>query len=249
MNLTPEESRRYARHIVLKGVGGPGQQRLKSAKVLVAGAGGLGSPVIAYLAAAGVGTIGIIDDDEVAISNLQRQVIHTTDSIGTKKTDSARRFAQSLNPEVAIHRHDTHITGSTAEELVAGYDMVVDGTDNFGTRLAISDAAHKQSRTLVLGGVSMYDGHVTVIAPHTPDPSGRPNPRFRDLYPDVPEHPDVPSCEVTGVLGAVTGVIGTLMAMEAIKIITWIGEPLIGRLLMYDGRAARFSEIAYGRRH
>lgn len=249
MSLSPEETRRYARHIVLKGIGGPGQQRLKAARVLVIGAGGLGSPVIAYLAAAGVGTIGIADHDSVSLSNLHRQVIHTTDSVGRLKTASAERFAHSLNPEIAVELHDTSIDAANAEELIGPYDLIVDGTDNFQTRLAISDAAHTLGKTLISGGVSMYDGHLTVIAPHKPDPMGRPNPSFRDLYPDVPEESQLPACEEVGVLGAVTGVIGTLMAMEVIKLITWIGEPLIGRLLMYDGREARFSEVSYGRAH
>lgn len=249
MSLTPEESRRYARHIVLKGVGGPGQQRLKAARVLLVGAGGLGSPVIAYLAAAGVGTIGIADNDEVALSNLQRQVIHTTDSIGTAKTESAGKFAKSLNPDVSIDIHNIYLDQENAEALICQYDLVIDGSDNFETRIAVSDAAHKCGKTLISGGVSMYDGHLTVIAPHKQDSQGRPSPRFRDLYPDVPDKPELPNCEETGVLGAVTGVIGTLMAMEAIKLITWIGEPLIGRLLLYDGREAKFSELKYTRRH
>lgn len=249
MNLSPEESRRYARHIVLKGVGGPGQRRLKAAKVLMVGAGGLGSPVIAYLAAAGVGTIGIVDDDAVSLSNLHRQIVHATVDIGAQKADSAARFAKSLNPEVVIKTHDVRFDAGNAIALLEGYDLVIDGTDNFETRIAISDAAHKLSRPMISGGVSMYDGHLTVISPHTPDAAGKPNPRFRDLFPDVPDQPELPSCEATGVLGAVTGVIGTLMAMEAIKLITWIGEPLIGRLLLYDGREAKFSEVKYGRRH
>lgn len=249
MSLTPEESRRYARHIVLKGVGAPGQQRLKQARVLMVGAGGLGSPVIAYLAAGGVGTVGVVDSDAVSLSNLHRQVIHTTESVGTPKTESAARFARQLNPEVTINVHPVRMDADNAEALVADYDIVIDGTDDFESRLVVADAAHRKGKTLVSGGVALFDGHVTVIAPHKPDPMGRPNPRFRDLYPDVPDRPELPSCEETGVLGAVTGVIGTLMAMEAIKLITWIGEPLIGRLLMYDGRAAKFSEIRYGRRH
>jgi len=249
VNLTPEESRRYARHIVLKGVGGPGQQRLKAARVLIVGAGGLGSPAIAYLAAAGIGTIGVADDDVVSVSNLQRQVIHTTLGVGELKTDSAERFAKSLNPEVEINLHNLRLDETNAENLIRDYDLVVDGTDSFETRLKISDAALKTGKTLISGGVSMYDGHLTVIAPHLPGSNGKPNPRFRDLFPDVPDQPELPACEEAGILGAVTGVIGTLMAMEAIKLITWIGEPLIGRLLLYDGREAKFSEMSYARRH
>jgi molybdopterin-synthase adenylyltransferase len=249
MELTREESRRYARHIVLKGIGGPGQQRLKSARVLVIGAGGLGSPAIAYLAAAGVGRIGIADDDTVSLSNLQRQIIHTTAGVGTPKTESAERFARSLNPTVEIDLHRLRLEAGNAEKMISSYDLIIDGTDLFSTRLTISDAALKAGKTLISGGVSMYDGHLTVIAPHTPDPQGRPNPRFRDLYPEIPDDGALPACEDVGVLGAVTGVIGTLMAMEAIKLITWIGEPLVGRLLLYDGRAAKFTEVNYSRRH
>lgn len=248
MDLSPEESRRYARHIVLKGIGGPGQKRLKGARVLVVGAGGLGSPVIAYLAAAGVGTIGVIDNDAVSLSNLQRQIIHTTKSSGTLKTESAKQFAEALNPEIEIVPHNVRLDPANAQELIDGYDIVLDGTDNFDTRIAVSDATHKAGKTLISGGVSIYDGHLTVIAPHLLDGKGMPNPRFRDLFPEVPDAADLPTCEETGIIGAVTGVIGTLMAMEAIKLITWIGEPLIGRLLIYDGREARFSEIRYSRR-
>lgn len=248
MDLSPEETRRYARHIVLKGVGGPGQKRLKAARVLVVGAGGLGSPVIAYLAAAGVGTIGVVDNDEVSLSNLQRQVVHTTKGIGTPKTESAKEFAEALNPEIQIVPHNMRLEADNAEELVAQYDIVMDGTDNFDTRIVTSDAAFKTGKTLVSGGVSIYDGHLTVIAPHLLDAKGQPNPRFRDLFPEVPDAANLPTCEETGVIGAVTGVIGTLMAMEAIKLITWIGEPLIGRLLIYDGREAKFSEVKYRRR-
>lgn len=248
MDLSPEESRRYARHIVLKGIGGPGQKRLKAAKILVVGAGGLGSPVIAYLAAAGVGTIGVVDNDEVSLSNLQRQIIHTSDGIGEMKTDSAKRFAKALNPEVTIVPVAERLEPENAQALIKDYDLVLDGTDNFDTRIAISDAAHKTGKTLISGGVSIYDGHLTVIAPHLPDAKGEPNPRFRDLFPEVPDAPALPTCAETGIIGAVTGVIGTLMAMEAIKLITWIGEPLIGRLLIYDGREAKFSEIKYSRR-
>lgn len=243
MGLSAEESRRYARHIVLKGVGGAGQQKLKNAKVLVVGAGGLGSPVIAYLAAAGVGTIGVLDDDEVSLSNLQRQVLHRTTDTGTSKVESAARFVGDLNTHVVLVPHQVRLTEANAGELMEDYDIIVDGSDSFGTRRNVAMAAERTGKTLVTGGVSMFDGQLTVIAPH-PEAA---NPRFCDLYPDQPSADSLPTCEQVGVIGAVTGVIGTLMAMEVIKLITGVGEPLIGRLLMYDGRDAKFTEMRYGR--
>ncbi len=243
MALTPEESRRYARHIVLKGIGSAGQQKLKAAKVLVVGAGGLGSPVIAYLAGAGVGTIGICDDDAVSLSNLQRQILHTTGGIGRNKAESAAEFARSLNPDIALNPHPVRIEDANAAKLFEGYDLVVDGTDSFAARKVIAAACEWAGLPLVSGAVSMFDGQVTVFAPHLGG-----NPRFSDLYPDDPPEGALPACEEVGVLGPITGVIGTLMAMEVIKLITGTGEPLIGRLLLYDGRAARFTEMRYTRR-
>jgi len=243
--LSPDETRRYARHLVLKGIGGSGQQKLKAARVLVVGAGGLGSPVIAYLAAAGVGELGVVDDDTVSLSNLQRQVVHRTEDIGLPKTESAHGFAARLNPHVVFNEHRQRLAAETADGVVSGYDLVLDGTDNFETRQVVADAAERAKLPLVSGAVSMFDGQVTVFAPHLANSSGRPNPRFADLYPITPDPEDLPSCEAVGVLGAVTGVIGTLMAMEAIKLLTGAGAPLIGRLLLYDGRDARFTEVAY----
>ncbi|MDB5539325.1 MAG: Thiamine biosynthesis protein ThiF [Devosia sp.] len=235
--LSPEEIKRYARHIVLRGVGGDGQQKLKSAQVLVIGAGGLGSPAIAYLAAAGVGTLGVVDHDTVSLSNLQRQMIHQSVGIGTPKAESAGTFVAGLNAHVEFVPHIERITSENAARLLAGYHLVLDGTDNFGTRAIVAEAAEAARLPLVSGAVSMFDGQVTVFMP-----AGK---QFRDLYPDTPDESDLPSCEVVGVLGAVTGVIGTLMAMEAIKLVTGIGDPLVGRLLLYDGRAARFTELNY----
>jgi molybdopterin/thiamine biosynthesis adenylyltransferase len=235
--LGADEIRRYARHIVLRGVGGDGQQRLKGARVLVVGAGGLGSPAIAYLAAAGVGTLGVVDHDDVTLSNLQRQVIHTVEAIGTPKAESAGGFVAGLNPHVTFVAHSKRLSADNAAGLIDAYDLVLDGTDNFGTRALAADAAAAAGKPLVSGAVSMFDGQVTVFAPGGPG--------FRDLYPDTPDEADLPACEVVGVLGAVTGVIGTLMAMEAIKLITGIGQPLVGRLLLYDGREARFAELTY----
>jgi molybdopterin/thiamine biosynthesis adenylyltransferase len=243
--LSPEETRRYARHLVLKGMGGTGQQKLKAAKVLVIGAGGLGSPAIAYLAAAGVGKLGVVDDDTVSLSNLQRQVIHRTEDNGRAKVESAGGFVSALNPFVEFVPIIARLGAGNAGEIVAGYDLVLDGTDNFDTRLAVADAAENAGIPLVSGAVSMFDGQVTVFAPHLARADGSAQPRFRDLYPETPDAEDLPSCEAVGVLGALTGVIGTLMAMEAIKLITGIGQPLIGRLMIYDSRAASFMELGY----
>lgn len=244
MALTPEETKRYARHIVLKGVGGSGQQKLKAARVLVAGAGGLGSPVIAYLAAAGVGHLSIADFDRVSLSNLQRQVVHRTEEIGAFKADSAAKFVAALNPHVSVRVvRDRLENARDLISIAAAHDLVVDGTDNFDTRKLVATACEAAKVPLVSGAVSMFDGQVTVFAPHLDDA----NPRFVDLYPVTPGPESVPSCEAVGVLGATTGVIGTLMAMEAIKLMTGVGEPLIGRLLLYDGRAARFSDVRYKR--
>jgi len=205
--------------------------------VLVVGAGGLGSPIIAYLAAAGVGTLGVVDHDEVSLSNLQRQVIHTVKAIGGPKAQSAGHFVAGLNPHVIFVAHTERLTADNAAALIGAYDLVIDGTDNFSTRVIAASAAAAAGLPLVSGAVSMFDGQVTVFAPGGPG--------FGDLYPDTPDEADLPACEVVGVLGAVTGVIGTLMAMEAIKLITGIGQPLVGRLLLYDGREARFSELTY----
>ncbi|MHA6689471.1 HesA/MoeB/ThiF family protein [Devosia sp. A449] len=218
-------------------MGGAGQQALKAARVLVVGAGGLGSPVIAYLAASGIGTIGIIDDDEVSLSNLQRQVLHTTASIGKAKVASAAEFAAALNPHVQIVPHSLRLTPDNAPAIFADYALVLDGTDNLATRRITAAAAEALGLPLVSGAVSMFDGQVTIFAPG--------GPRFDDIYPAEADDADLPSCEATGILGPLTGVIGTLMAMEAIKLLTGIGEPLIGRLLTYDSKGGRFSEFSY----
>jgi molybdopterin-synthase adenylyltransferase len=245
MALSPEETRRYARHIVLKGMGGTGQQALKAGKALVVGAGGLGSPAIAYLAAAGVGRLGIVDDDTVSLSNLQRQMVHTTAGIGRNKAESARDFAGALNPHVDTVLHPLRLDAGNAEALIAPYDLVLDGTDNLATRRIVASVCAALRRPLVSGAVSMFDGQVTVFAPHLARPDGTPFPSFPDLYPIEADDADLPSCEATGILGPLTGIIGSLMAMEAVKLLTGIGTPLIGRVLIYDGQDARFSEFEY----
>lgn len=243
--LTPEEVERYARHIVLPEIGGAGQQKLKRARVLIIGAGGLGAPMLQYLAAAGMGTLGIVDDDLVSLSNLQRQVIHGTDAVGTSKLDSAAAAIRRINPNVSVELHNVRIDGSSAAALVAQYDVVADGSDNFATRYAVADACAAVGRPLVHAAVGRFDGQVTVLAPYENGPDGTPNPSYRDLFPEPPPEGLVPSCAAAGVLGALTGVIGTLQAMEVIKLVAGIGEPLFGRLLLYDALAARFDTIRY----
>ena len=237
--LTPDETRRYARHLVLKGFGGAAQQKLKAARVLVVGAGGLGSPAIAYLAAVGIGRLTIVDPDTVSLSNLQRQVVHTTASVGTGKVESAGAFAAALNPHVALDLHAEAVAEANADALVGSSDVVLDGTDNLVTRRIVAAACERLGKPLVSGAVSMFSGQVTVFAPHLGGPP------HAALYPHEASDDALPSCEANGILGPVTGVIGTLMAMEAIKLITGVGTPLVGRLLVYDARDATFSELAY----
>jgi molybdopterin/thiamine biosynthesis adenylyltransferase len=243
--LSPEELERYARHIVLAEIGGPGQQKLKRARVLVVGAGGLGAPVLSYLAAAGVGTLGIVDDDTVSLSNLQRQIIHATQNIGQTKAASASAAIERLNPHVTVKAHELRLDEGNARGLVAGYDIVVDGSDNFATRYAVADACAAERRPLVTASVGRFDGTLTVLMPYSNDAEGRPNPSYRDLYPSPPPEGMVPSCAEAGVMGVLTGVLGTLEAMEVIKLVTGIGEPLVGRLLLYDSLATRFETIRY----
>ncbi len=247
MTLTTEEIARYARHLVLPEIGGPGQQKLKRARVLVVGAGGLGAPVLLYLAAAGVGTLGIVDDDVVELSNLQRQVVHDTGAVGSAKVASAAATVARLNPHVAVEAHRERLTAETAPALVAAYDVVVDGSDNFATRYALADACEVAKRPLVTAAVGRFDGSLTTLKPYESDAEGRPNPRWRDLFPEAPPAGTVPSCAEAGILGAVVGVLGTLEACEVVKLITGAGEPLIGRLLLVDILGMRFETIGYGR--
>jgi adenylyltransferase/sulfurtransferase len=245
MEFSSEEIERYARHIVLRNVGGPGQQKLKQARVLVVGAGGLGAPVIQYLAAAGVGTLGIVDDDTVALSNLQRQVIHGTAAVGRRKVESARAAVARLNPNVAVETHDLHLDADNANALVSRYDIVADGSDNFATRYAVSDACFHAGRTLVSAAVSTFDGSLTTLKPHLDGNDGEPNPTYRCLFPESPPDGTLPTCAEAGILGALVAVIGSLQALEVIKEIVGFGESLVGRLLLYDARATRFETIRY----
>ncbi|MGL4636290.1 MAG: HesA/MoeB/ThiF family protein [Beijerinckiaceae bacterium] len=243
--MSGDEIERYARHIVLRGVGGPGQARLKAARVLVIGAGGLGSPLIQYLAAAGVGTLGVVDDDTVSLSNLQRQVLHPTSSIGQAKTDSAKAAVTALNPHVAFEAHAFRITAENARDLIAHYDIVADGSDNFDTRYAVADACFHARRPLVTASVNEFDGSLTTIRAHETDASGKPNPTYRCLFPVKPAAGVVPTCSEAGVLGALTGVVGTMQAMEVIREIVGFGEGLVGKLLLIDALYMRFETVAY----
>jgi adenylyltransferase/sulfurtransferase len=246
MMLTAEELERYARHIVLRDVGGPGQAKLKAARVLVVGAGGLGAPLLLYLAAAGVGTIGVIDDDAVALSNLQRQVIHATPDIGMAKTESAAAAIGRLNPHVKVETHATRLTAGNAMQIVSAYDVVADGSDNFATRYLVSDACFFAGRPLVTAALGVFDGTLTTIRAHERGADGAPNPTYRCLFPEPPPEGTVPACAEAGILGALPGVLGSLMALEVIRAIVGFGEGLVGRLLMFDARAMRFETVSSG---
>lgn len=240
MTLTDDELERYARHIVLRQVGGPGQAKLKAARVLVVGAGGLGSPVILYLAAAGVGTVGIVDADTVSLSNLQRQISHRTADAGRLKTDSASDSARAINPGVVIEPHALRITAQNAAALIGRYDIVADGSDNFETRFLLNDACFAAKKTLVSAAVTEFDGQLATYKAY--DRSGE-YPCYRCLFPEPPPPDTVPSCTEAGILGAAAGVMGTLQALEIIKEILGLGESLAGQLLIYDALATRFRKV------
>jgi adenylyltransferase/sulfurtransferase len=243
--LGPDELERYARHIVLREVGGPGQVRLQQARVLVVGAGGLGAPTLLYLAAAGVGTLGVVDDDTVGLSNLQRQVIHGTPDVGAAKVDSAAAAIRRLNPHVAVETHPRRLDAGNALDLIGRYDIVADGSDNFATRYLVSDACFLARRPLVTGAVGTFDGTLTTIRAHERRADGMPNPTYRCLFPEPPPPGTVPACAEAGILGALAGVIGSLMALEVLREIVGFGEGLVGRLLMVDARSMRFETLDY----
>jgi molybdopterin-synthase adenylyltransferase len=240
MALSDDELERYARHLVLREVGGSGQACLGRARVLVVGAGGLGSPAILYLAAAGVGTIGIADFDTVSLSNLQRQIAHATSDIGRPKTDSARDAALAINPHVTIERHALRLTPQNALSLIADYDIVADGSDNFATRFLINDACFFAKKTLVSAAVTEFDGQLTTFKAHVPG-----LPCYRCLFAEAPPPGTVPSCSETGVLGAAAGVMGTLQALEVLKEITGAGDGMAGRLLIYEALSTRFRTVTF----
>ena len=244
--LNSDELERYARHLVLREVGGPGQAALKRSRVLVIGAGGLGAPALFYLAAAGVGTLGVVDDDAVSLSNLQRQVIHASGDVGRPKVDSARDAVGRLNPHVTVEPHGVRLTSANALDLVARYHLVIDGSDNFGTRYLVSDACYFAKKPLVTAAVGVFDGTLTTIRAHERAPDGTPNPTYRCLFPEPPPPGTVLACAEAGILGALTGVIGSMMALEAIREIVGFGEGLVGRLVMFDARAMRVEKLSYG---
>jgi len=224
MSFSDDEVERYARHLVLREVGGPGQQALKAARVLVVGLGGLGSPAGLYLAAAGVGTLGLCDPDTVSLSNLQRQVLYDTADIGRPKTEAAADRLIALNPNLEVEKHAVALTAATAGEIISNYDLVLDGTDNFEVRFAVNADCVTHGKPLVTGAIGRWTGQIGVFG-------GRPC--YRCLVPEIP--PDAETCSAVGVIGALGGVVGSLMAMEAVKVITGAGDPLLGRLMLYDG--------------
>ena len=235
MSFTDEEVERYARHLVLREVGGPGQQKLKAARVLIVGAGGLGAPAALYLAAAGVGTLVLVDPDRVDRSNLQRQVLYSEADLGHAKVDAARQQLLGLNPNIEVEGRTVALTGDNAHDLVSGFDLVLDGTDDFATRFAVNAACVAAAVPLVSGAIGRWTGQVGVF--------GR-APCYRCLVPEIP--PDAETCSAVGVVGALAGVVGSMMALEAIKLIVGAGEPLVGRLLIYDALAAQTRTVKVG---
>lgn len=239
LDFTDDELHRYSRHILLKEVGAVGQAKLRAARVLVVGAGGLGSPLALYLAAAGVGTLGLVDHDVLELSNLQRQVAHTTARIGQAKVDSAAEALRALNPEVRLELHPRRMDAAAARELIPRYDVVCDGTDNFPTRFLLGDACHLLGKPLVSAAVLRFEGQLSLYQGHL----GAPHPCHRCLHPEPPPPGLIPSCSEAGVMGAVVGVMGTLQATEVLKHIMGIGEGMSGRLLLWDALDARFRMV------
>jgi adenylyltransferase/sulfurtransferase len=240
MDLRDDQLERYARHIILKEVGGAGQARLLKARVLVIGAGGLGSPIIMYLAAAGIGTIGVVDFDEVSLSNLQRQILHTTARVGVPKVASAAMGVHELNPDVRIVQHNERLTADNAAHLIGQYDIVADGSDNFATRFLVNDAAFFAKKTLVSGALSQFDGQIATFKPYV---AGDYNPCYRCLYREPPPPGLAPSCAEAGILGALAGVVGSLQAVEVLKETVGIGESLSGKLVIYDALNAAWRTV------
>ncbi len=234
--LSREQKERYGRHLLLPEIGADGQAKLLESKVLLLGAGGLGSPTALYLAAAGVGTLGIVDDDEVDLSNLQRQVIHTTDGVGKPKVDSAAEAIAQLNPDVKVVKYPVRLDASNIMEIIDGYDVIVDGVDNFPTRYLLNDATVRLDIPVVSASILGFDGQLSVFKPHD-------GPCYRCLYPVPPPAELAPSCGANGVLGVLPGTMGLLQATEVVKLVTGIGEPLVGRLLLYEALGATFTEL------
>lgn len=242
-SLNGQEIERYKRHIILKQLGIQGQQKLKNASVLIIGAGGLGSPLLLYLAAAGIGTIGIVDDDIVSLSNLQRQVIHDTPMVNHPKTSSAKNRIEAINPHINVIEHNHRITPENAIELISNYDIVADGSDNFETRYLVNDACYFAKKPLVFAAIGPFDGHITTFRASEKSNTGDPNPNYRCIFPKAPPPGTVANCSEVGVLGAIAGVVGTLQATEVLKEITGIGEGLVGRLVIYDALNCEFQTV------
>jgi len=243
MSLTPDQIERYARHIVLKEIGGPGQQKLLKARVLIIGAGGLGSPCALYLAAAGIGTIGLVDNDHVSLSNLQRQILYRTGEVGRLKTEAGREALRALNPDVHVNAHATRLTEANADRLIAEYDLVADGCDNFATRFAVADACLSLGKTLVSAAVGRFEAQLSTFKPHELNETGEAYPCYRCLVPDAPPSGLSSVCSEVGIIGALTGVMGSLQALEVIKELTGAGASLAGRLMLYDALAAEVRTI------
>jgi molybdopterin/thiamine biosynthesis adenylyltransferase/rhodanese-related sulfurtransferase len=235
VTLSAEQRNRYQRHLLLPEVGVEGQAKLLASKVLLLGAGGLGSPAAMYLAAAGVGTIGIVDMDEVDTSNLQRQILHNLDRVGDRKVDSAKKTLTAMNPDVDVVTYDTRLSADNVMDLIAGYDVIIDGADNFPSRYLLNDASVKLGIPVVHGSIFRFEGMVTVFDP-------RRGPNYRDMVPEPPPAELAPSCAEAGVLGVLPGIIGSLQALEAIKLLLGLGDPLIGRILSYDALEQSFRE-------
>ena len=234
--LNPDQRSRYARHLILKEVGEEGQQKLLDAKILSIGAGGLGSPALLYLAAAGVGTLGIVDSDVVEASNLQRQIIHSTEKLGVSKAESAKEVLEGLNPDVKIETHPFRLDASNVKELISQYDIIVDGSDNFDTRYVLNDAAVELRKPVIHGSIFRFEGMVSTFIPFE-------GPCYRCLYPEAPPPELAPNCTEAGVLGVLPGIVGCLEANEALKLVVGYGEPLAGRLLLFDAASTKFSEV------
>lgn len=239
MDLTESQFERYARHLILDEVGEEGQAKLLQSKVLVVGAGGLGAPMLLYLAAAGVGTIGVIDDDVVDLSNLQRQVIHMTDQVGRPKVESAAQLLARLNPDIRVIPFQSRITADNAADIIGGFDLVADGSDNFTTRFLLNDACYLAGKTLVSAALLRFDAQLSVFKAHL----GPPHPCYRCLFPERPPDDLIPRCEQAGILGAIAGMVGSLQATEVLKELLGLGESLSGHLLVYDGLDTMFRKI------
>lgn len=245
MDLSEEQFHRYARHLILDDVGEDGQEKLLASKVLIVGAGGLGSPVLLYLAAAGAGTLGIVDDDEVDLTNLQRQVAHMTDAVGTAKTLSAQKTIGAINPGINVIPHTMRLTEENAEGLIGAYDLVVDGSDNFATRYLVNDLCHKLGKTLVSGALLRFEGQLSTFRSGVEGHEGEPC--YRCLFREAPPPNLVPRCDEAGILGAVAGVIGTLQATEVLKELLGLGDSLSGALMIYDALGPTFRKIKFSK--